>query len=275
MSDEAEFKHTGRPIEDEIRIDAPPEAVYRAWTDPDAISGWFVSRMEGRVEEGETIEWFWGEESGPGMTHEVVVADAPHHLVMKMALPQGASYLEITIEQEEGRSVVRLVQSGFGEGPEWDDQFEAMRSGWMIAMGVLKFFLERYGDRDRREIAVLADSEFEDRAVADAQRSEGGVIDWLAESGTVGATVGEPVKLVLGNGQTLTGRVLRTTVRETLWSWKEIEGVLEIKAFRGAAWGSKIGVRVSSWAEDPTHLTDVEGWLEKAVQRLAESLESE
>jgi len=205
MSDDRRFEHTGRGIRDEIRIDAPAETVYRAWADPEVISSWFVKRMAGRAEEGETIEWFWDEESGPGVTHEVVLAEAPHHLVTRMALPHGASYLEITIEQEEGYSVVRLVQSGFGEGPEWDEQYEAMLSGWLVAMAVLKFFVERYLGRERREVVVLTDADFD-------------------------------------------------------------------REFRGQGWGSKVGVRLSSWMEDLADLTDLEGLLTKAVERLVGSL---
>jgi uncharacterized protein YndB with AHSA1/START domain len=271
MSEEAKFEHSGRVIRDEMRIAAPPEAVYRAWSDPDTITSWFVGRMEGRMEAGETVTWYW-DDSGPGMSQQVVVAEPPHRLVTRMDLPQGASYLEVTIEQQGGHSVLRLVQSGFGEGPDWDDQYEAMLSGWMIALAILKFFAERYIGRKRREVVVLADASFEREEILDLQRSEDGLARWLTRSGAPGEAVGQPVRLVLENGVTLTGTVLRNTSYETLWSWDEIEGVVELKAFKTAGWGSKVGLRISTWMEDVAELADLEGWLKAAVGRLADLL---
>ena len=267
MHDEAAFEHTGRAIRDEIRIAAPPEDVYRAWTDPEWITGWFVGRMDGRMEVGQTVDWYWAE-TEPGMSQRVVVAEAPFRFVTAMELPQGVSHLEVTIEQEGGHSVLRLVQSGFGEGPEWDDQYEGMLSGWMVALGLLKFFAERYLGRKRREILVLRDAPFEREQVVGLQRTEGGLTRWLAQSGTPGPGAGQPVRLVLENGHTLSGTVLRNTDFETLWSWDEIDGVIEIKAFRSAGWGSKVGIRISSWMEDLEGLTDLEGWLSATVDRL-------
>ncbi len=274
MSEQENVEHTGRVIRDEMRIAAPAEAVYRAWADPDLITAWFVGRMDGRMEEGETVSWYW-DSTGTGMSQGVVVAEPPHRLVTAMELPQGVSYLEVTIEQEEGFSVLRLVQSGFGEGPDWDDQYEGMVSGWMVALGILKFFLERYAGRKRREILVLGDAPFERERMLDLQRTESGLARWLTRSGAPGKMVGEPVRLVLEDGKTLTGTVLRNTKYETLWSWDEIEGVVEIKAFRGAYWGSKVGIRISSWMEDLTELADMEGWLGKVVERLTGVLTGE
>jgi uncharacterized protein YndB with AHSA1/START domain len=273
MNERPEFEHSGRVIRDEMRIAAEPEAIYRAWSDPQSITGWFVGRMEGRMEVGETVDWYW-DSAGPAMSQTVLVADAPHRIVTAMDLPQGVSYLEVTIEQEGGHSVLRLVQSGFGEGPEWDAEYESMLSGWMVALAVLKFFAERYLGRRRREVLVLMDASFDREGVLQLQRTEEGLAHWLTRSGAPGEAVGEPVRLVLENGRTLTGSVLRNTSYETLWSWDEIEGVLEIKAFRGASWGSKVGIRLSSWMEDAAELADIEGWLTTVVGKLVDVLTS-
>jgi uncharacterized protein YndB with AHSA1/START domain len=268
MSESTEFEHSGRVIRDEMRISASPETVYRAWADPDSISAWFVQRMQGRMEVGETVTWHW-DRSGPGMSQRVLVADPPRRLVTAMDLPQGVSYLEVTIEQQGGHSILRLVQSGFGEGPEWDDQYEGMLSGWMMALGILKFFVERYFGRKRREIVVLADAPFDREEALSLQRTESGLARWLTRSGAPGEAMGEPVRLMLENGRVLTGVVLRNTSYETLWSWDEIEGTVEIKAFRSADWGSKVGIRISSWLEDAAELADLEGWLTTVVRKLA------
>lgn len=267
MSDDTEFEHSGRVIRDEIRIAAPPETVYRAWSDPETVTGWFVGRMDGRMEVGETVTWHWDDE-GPGMSQRVLVADPPHRLVTELELPGGASYLEVVIEQAGGHTVVRLVQSGFGTGPDWDDEYEGMLSGWMVALAILKLFAERYFGRARREFVVLRDAPFEREEMLELQRTESGLARWLTRSGAPEEGVGDPVRLVLEDGTTLTGTVLRNTPQETLWSWEEIDGAIEIKAFRGVRWGSKVGIRISSWMKGAAELADLEEWATTVVGRL-------
>ena len=268
MSNESEPRHTGREIRDEILIEAPPEVVYQAWADPEMVPDWFVTRAEGRMEAGQTVFWSWTEE-GEGMAHHVVKAEPPRRIVMELGVPQGLTLLEITVEQQGGHSLVRLVQSGFGEGPEWDDQYDGMLSGWMVALAILKHFAERYLERRRTEIMVLNDAEFDREGLLELQRTEEGLSRWLTRSGTVGESVGDPVQLVFADGRTLSGTILRKTPHETLWSWDEIEGVLEFKAFRGPAWGSKVGVRVMSWLDDVSELADLKDFLGGAVSKLA------
>ena len=259
--------HTGRVIREEVRIDVPPETLYRAWSDPEALASWFVGEMKGRMKEGETVTWHWGARE-PGMTHRVLLVEPPHRLVTEMPLAQGPCILDVTIEEVEGGSRLRLIQSGMGEGPEWDDQYESMLSGWMIALAILKFVAKRYLGRPRREIVVLAEASFDRDEVARLQRTEEGLSRWLTRSGAPGEVEGRPVRLELEDGRTLTGTVLRTTPTETAWSWEEIDGVVELKAFRTPRWGSRIGLRVSSWMEDLSELTDLEETLSTSVEKL-------
>ena len=268
---EREIPHTGRSIRDEIRIGARPEIVWQAWADPARVPCWFADRAEGEMEAGNTVTWYW-DNGHEQMAHRVLLAEPPRRLVLEHDLPEGLTYIEVTIEQEGGQSVLRLVQSGFGEGPEWDERFDGMASGWMVALAILKHFAERYFERRRTEILVLQDAKFDREELLGLQRTAGGLGRWLSRSAEVGSSVGEPVKIVFENGQTLTGQVLRQTPYETLWSWDEIDGVLEIKAFRGVHWGSKVGIRVMSWLDDVSSLSGMDEWLGKAVTALVATL---
>lgn len=271
MSDDTQIRHEGRAIDDEIRIAAPPEVIWQAWADPSKVAAWFVDRAEGRMEVGETVRWFW-DSTDEGMTHRVLAADPPRRLLLALDVPQGATLLEITIEQDRGHSVLRLVQSGFGHGPEWDEQYDGMASGWMIALAILKHFAERYFDRKRTEVMVLEEAGFDLQALQRLHRTDEGLSRWLSRSGYVGTAVGDPVRLILADGRMLTGTILRQTPFETLVSWDEIEGVMELKAFRGPHWGSHVGIRVMSWLEGAGDLMDLEGVLAKAVGKLASLL---
>ena len=268
-SHEGPFPHEGRVIRDDIRIDASPEDIWRAWVDPECVPQWFVERAKGEMEVGKTFEWLW-DEAGEAAVNHVLSVEPPRRLLLRHDLPEGPTYLEITIEQEDGQSILRLVQSGFGDGRLWDEQYDGMASGWMLALAVLKIFAERYLNRQRTEIMVLRESPFDREGLLTLQRTQDGLGRWLTSKADIGTKVGEPVTVVFQNGHTLTGRVLRQTPYETSWSWEEIDGILEFKAFRGEHWGSQVGVRVMSWLEDTSALDGLHPWLKQAVETLVD-----
>ena len=57
-----------------------------------------------------------------------------------------------------GRCVVRLVNSGFGSGAEWDGQFEGMAQGWRLFLLNLQLHLEHF--RGRTATASLPTAEW-------------------------------------------------------------------------------------------------------------------
>ena len=58
--------------------------------------------------------------------------------------------VDFHIEAREGSTVVRVVQSGFSAGAEWDDMFDAIRDGWTYFMFNLVFWFEYHRGRTRR-----------------------------------------------------------------------------------------------------------------------------
>jgi hypothetical protein len=51
-----------------------------------------------------------------------------------------------------GSCVVRLVNSGFGPGEEWDAEFEGMSTGWRIFLQNLRLHLTHFPGRDARAV---------------------------------------------------------------------------------------------------------------------------
>ena len=97
MSNDTRAKHTGRAIEDEIRIEAPADAVWQAIADSSQVPNWFAHEAEGRLEAGETVAWSW--KGGERMAFQVLEAQGPERVALELSFPGGASVLEITIEQ--------------------------------------------------------------------------------------------------------------------------------------------------------------------------------
>lgn len=131
-----------RQVEKEVVIAATPDEVWRALTDARELTRWFP--IEARVEPGVggSIWISWGEGSGgeapitswePGRRFEWTETRGP----IKLAI-------DFHIEARDGGSAVRVVQAGFGDGREWDDEFHMVTGGWAYFMTHLKWYLEHH-----------------------------------------------------------------------------------------------------------------------------------
>jgi uncharacterized protein YndB with AHSA1/START domain len=110
-------------------IDASPEEVFDAYTDPEAQKIWFTILDEGMTVENEVDlrvggKWVstWGF-APDEMFREIntfQVIDRPHRLVSKSSFtsPDGSTMdtdVEVTFRDEGGKTMMRVVQSGFPE----------------------------------------------------------------------------------------------------------------------------------------------------------------
>lgn len=126
-----------RSLEKEVEIEAPTEAVWKAVSEAEELVRWFP--LEARVEPGEggSIYLSWGE--GMGGEARIDIWEAGRRLRW---IQEGDMAVEVTIEGRGGRSVVRLVQSGFSAESEWDDYYDATDAGWSFYLLNLKHYLE-------------------------------------------------------------------------------------------------------------------------------------
>ena len=132
------IEHIGRDIRAEIRTKATPQEAYDAWADPEKIAPWFPDRAEGKAESGRTITWIL-DKFNYRIPYEVLIARPGEKFAIRWNPPPGMNpgILEVTISKEGGETVVRLVNSGFREGAEWNDEFEGIDSGWRMSLALL------------------------------------------------------------------------------------------------------------------------------------------
>lgn len=269
--DPSAIEHKGRIIRAEIRTTATPEQAYEAWADPEKIAQWFTDKAEGRVEAGATITWIF-EKFNYRIPYEVLIAQPGEKFAIRWNPPPGmsAGILEVTISKEGGETVIRVVNSGFREGAEWNEEFEGVDSGWRISLGLLKHYLENYYGRARASFMAMRPAEFSFDQVISFHRTGSGLRKWLTTSGEFGET-GEHFSLQLQEGGRVSGRVLAKTRRETALAWNEIHGVLELKAF---SMGPQrvLCVRACGWGLAEERAVELERIMERALERLAEAL---
>ncbi|MEM7164837.1 MAG: SRPBCC domain-containing protein [Planctomycetota bacterium] len=256
----------GRQVRKQIETTATPRQVWDAWTDPTKLAQWFVDDAKGSPEVGTTFEWSFDMVPHP-IPYQVVEAELDKRFVLALQLPdRPRGVLEIDIESRGGKTVIRLVNSGFQDGAEWDNEYEGIDSGWEMALATLRHYLENHFGHDKRAFLLLRPTP----VLPDADRfyrDEAGLAQWLTESGVPGS-VGSDCRLVLRDGGSVTGTVLAQTAAETAIAWSEGSGVLELKGFWAGAQAMAC-IRGVGWGWNAERAAEWESAFTPAVERLA------
>jgi len=145
-----------RTLELSIDIDAPLEQAWKAITEGPGLANWLAPI---------------GEVSGPGVGGEVKIAwseemaittkvDAwePNKRVSWLDEPSymgpgTAIGMEWHLSTENGKTRVRMVQSGFGASEGWDSLFDGTEIGWRYFLENLRIYLEHHRGRTRHMIS--------------------------------------------------------------------------------------------------------------------------
>ena len=264
----------GRSISCEIRTTATPEQAWEAWANPEKLAHWFVDRAYGDVRPGGVMTWVF-DRFKYEIPYPVLEARAPERLVFGGEVPGYPPFrLEITIAREGGETVVRLFNSGFREGAQWDDEFQGVDSGWRLSLALLRHYLEHHYGTPKRTALALHPATFDYAEILPWFTEEERLSRWLTRSGSIGLP-GSPVSLVLRDGEQVRGTVLATTGHEVALSWNDASIALELKAFNMGPGNRVVAVRATGWGVDELRMTEIEPELESAVGRLAGELARE
>ncbi len=71
-----------------------------------------------------------------------------------LAGPSQQLAMEFTLETHAGRTRLRIVHSGFGDGASWDDELESVSGGWQFELRGLRHYLEHHKGCDRHYAAA-------------------------------------------------------------------------------------------------------------------------
>jgi len=158
---------SSRAHETRVVIDAPIEEVWKAITDPAALARWFAPKMTVEPHVGGVVLADWG----PGLEWKtfIEVWEPNRHLrlaetrekvltssTVEQKLPPCRLVEDFYLESESGKTVLRLVHSGFGSSAEWDGEYEGTRGGWAMCFFRLKEGLERHRHESVANFLVTA-----------------------------------------------------------------------------------------------------------------------
>ena len=185
-------------LEKTVEIAATPEEVWKALTDPKELIKWFP--LEARITPGVGGKLFlsWG----PGMEGEAeIVAWDPGK---RFAVKEPHAVIEFTLEARGAKTLVRLVQSGFFSGEDWEKEwFESTEFGWNLMLLGLRWAFERHPGV-ARQVAWPRLKVQSSREVAYARLIQPGA---LLENGASVLQPGAEYNLRTSTGETYSGCV--------------------------------------------------------------------
>ena len=149
----------------EIVIDAPIEAVWKAISEGEELTRWFVDAATVTPGVGGTVSISW---DGGEMSSGTIEAWEPNRKLRKRLAPLEMGALksdpavpmidEYTIERRDGKTVLRLVCSGIPDAKEWDGFYSGTNSGWKSFLRTLQHYLEHHRGKPRTTIKVIGAS---------------------------------------------------------------------------------------------------------------------
>jgi uncharacterized protein YndB with AHSA1/START domain len=139
-----------RVIDLSVEVPGTPEQVWQAIATGSGISSWFVPHQ---VEEhhGGTVRMDFGPGFGEALAR-VAASEPPRRVVFTGEGERALAYEWLVEARDGGTCLVRLVNSGFGPGEDWDADYDGMSSGWRIFLQNLRLHLMHFPGQPARAI---------------------------------------------------------------------------------------------------------------------------
>ena len=130
-----------RSIEKELFIKARPQRVFQALTEKAELERWFVQKSELDLRPGGAISFYWG----PGVYNvgKILDLDPPYRLSYTWeAMEPSPVTITFKLNAESDGTRLHLINSGIGEGKDWDHYYNLRNNGWNIHLEHLVAWLE-------------------------------------------------------------------------------------------------------------------------------------
>jgi len=266
---------TTRSHSHELTIEAPLETVWKAITTPEALTNWFP--LEAEVEPGPEGRFMlgWGDFRG---TSRTILWEPPRHLrtAWMDEPPPGETpdparrrlVVDWYLDGKGGRTVLRLVHSGFGLEAKWDDEYESTDRGWDFELRSLKHYLERHAGATRRAFWLRRPAENDAARVWQRMTGPGGL---LRSGSLAGLRPGDSYRLTLASGDEIAGQVLihrpPTDFAGTVENWND--GLFRI-GFETGLGQPEANLWLSTWDVSQQEVDQIQGrWEAALAQALA------
>jgi uncharacterized protein YndB with AHSA1/START domain len=132
-----------RSVEMELFLRATPQRVFDAFATPEVLKSW-MRLAEAQIDPRPGGYWRYQWRGGDVADGTVVAYEPPHRLVTDWHEAPNLHDTRLTIEitAEDAGTRLRLINSGFGYGGEWDTLFAGVEEGWSSGLAQLRVWLE-------------------------------------------------------------------------------------------------------------------------------------
>lgn len=146
-----------RSFEMQLEINSPPEAVWKALTEAHELTRWFPLNARVKPGVGGSVWTSWG----PPYEGEsrIEIWEPNRHLRTGWptweAQPDAERQrlaVDYHLKGRAGRTMLRLVHSGFGKDAKWDREYDGVSRGWAFELRGLRHYLENHRGKDRRVV---------------------------------------------------------------------------------------------------------------------------
>ena len=203
----------GRSYEKRFEVAAPAEAVWKAITEGEELTRWFCQEATCEPGVGGKQHVDWG--GGAKGSHVITAWEPNVHLRTEalradLSTPEGSEPYAVNwyLEHEGGVTRVRMVASGFGEGPSWDHEYEGTFHGWDLFHKTMKHYLEHHRGEASVNVVLFVMLQVPTAEAWDRLMGP----DGLVHEGSLGdLTIGAPFRFVTSKGDEFAG-VVRSVV---------------------------------------------------------------
>jgi len=130
-----------------VDITADVKAVWHALTDQDCLTKWCSPAARIRPKPGGSFRA--SVDRVTELDAHIDVFDPGRRMRLiylpNAALGDSAVVDDFILEPSQDVTILRLLGSGFPDGPEWEAQYRRLRTGWERAAARLKVFVEKTG----------------------------------------------------------------------------------------------------------------------------------
>ena len=200
---EAKPQKKKRIIERQIEISAPAEMVWKALTNAEELKSWFPLQARIELGKGGKITLSWGPEWEGTAPIEIW---EPNQRFRWIQSGTGEPLtVEWTIEARSGKTILRLTQSSFSTGAEWENEFyDSTNYGWLFMLTNLRHYLERHAGEPRVVAWPRRKVELPRETIYERLTGRGGI---FTEGAAGNLVAGNLYSMRVATGETWRGRV--------------------------------------------------------------------
>jgi uncharacterized protein YndB with AHSA1/START domain len=243
-----------RSLARNVFIDALPDAVWHAWTAPGELACWFPVDARVTPGTGGSIALSWGdsfEGSAP-----ITVWEPDRWLQWQDRQDSHTLTVDVHLDARAGCTAVRLVESGFGDGAEWDEEYEMSGGNWSYFLQHLKWYIERHHQAPR-QLTAWRDAVPLDRREAFLRLLGASALSTDGRLATLAA--GEPYAATTSQGDTISGVVVSRCEKshQIGLTIQELSDAILLVEVEPDPLGSRAGFWLSTYGLDPKKLAAV------------------